>query len=125
VPGAWIGQTTPGGKILVPVDLAGRAGLLAVLTVYADGKTQGLETQFMWWSKNTSASPRQLRYEMQSNTPIPGNAALFDLADNRLAVVGASSAAEAGYERISASTAQTCSYSPPYLAEPVEALRSG
>jgi methyltransferase of ATP-grasp peptide maturase system len=41
VPGAWIEQTTLGGKILVPLDLAGRAGLLALLTVYADGKAEG------------------------------------------------------------------------------------
>jgi methyltransferase of ATP-grasp peptide maturase system len=41
VPSAWTGQTTPGGKILVPLDLAGRAGLLALLTVYADGKAEG------------------------------------------------------------------------------------
>ncbi len=41
VPGAWIDQTVPGGKILVPLDLAGRAGLLALLTVYADGKAEG------------------------------------------------------------------------------------
>jgi Protein-L-isoaspartate(D-aspartate) O-methyltransferase (PCMT) len=41
VPGAWIEQTTPGGKILIPLDLAGRAGLLALLTVYADGKADG------------------------------------------------------------------------------------
>lgn len=41
VPGAWIEQTMPSGKILVPLDLAGRAGLLALLTVYADGKAEG------------------------------------------------------------------------------------
>jgi SAM-dependent methyltransferase len=41
VPGAWIDQTALGGKILVPLDLAGRAGLLALLTVYADGKAEG------------------------------------------------------------------------------------
>lgn len=52
VPGAWIGQTTPGGKILVPLDLAGRAGLLALLTVYSDGKAEGR------FSPTTAASCR-------------------------------------------------------------------
>ena len=41
VPGAWIEQTALGGKILVPLDLAGRAGLLALLTVFEDGKAEG------------------------------------------------------------------------------------
>lgn len=41
VPGAWIEQTTPGGKILVPLDLTGSAGLLALLTVDADGTAEG------------------------------------------------------------------------------------
>jgi protein-L-isoaspartate O-methyltransferase len=41
VPGAWIEQTTPGGKILVAVDLVGRAGPLALLTVDAHGKAEG------------------------------------------------------------------------------------
>jgi len=41
VPGAWIQQTTPGGKILVPLDLTGSAGLLALLTVDADGTAEG------------------------------------------------------------------------------------
>jgi methyltransferase of ATP-grasp peptide maturase system len=41
VPGALIEQTTPGGKILVPLDLSGRAGLLALLTVSATGKAEG------------------------------------------------------------------------------------
>lgn len=41
VPSSWINQTALGGKILVPLDLAGRAGLLALLTVYAGGKAEG------------------------------------------------------------------------------------
>lgn len=41
VPRAWIEQTTPGGKILVPLDLHGRGGLLAVLTVKGDGTAEG------------------------------------------------------------------------------------
>lgn len=41
LPGAWIDHTVLGGTILVPLDLAGRAGLLAVLTVYANGKAEG------------------------------------------------------------------------------------
>jgi methyltransferase of ATP-grasp peptide maturase system len=41
VPGAWLQQTTPGGKVLVPLDLAGSAGLLALLTVDPDGKAEG------------------------------------------------------------------------------------
>lgn len=41
VPDAWIEQTAPGGKILVPLDLVGRGGLLAVLTVYPNGAAEG------------------------------------------------------------------------------------
>ncbi|MGH3794035.1 MAG: ATP-grasp peptide maturase system methyltransferase [Pseudonocardiaceae bacterium] len=41
VPDAWIEQTAPGGKILVPLDLVGRAGLLAVLTVHPNGTAEG------------------------------------------------------------------------------------
>lgn len=41
VPDVWIEQTVPGGKILIPLDLVGRAGLLALLTVHTDGKTEG------------------------------------------------------------------------------------
>lgn len=41
VPSEWIEQTAIGGKILVPLDLVGRAGLLALLDVYADGKAEG------------------------------------------------------------------------------------
>lgn len=41
VPGAWIDQTVPGGKILVPLDLAGSAGLMALLTVNSAGTAQG------------------------------------------------------------------------------------
>ncbi|MGI9002394.1 MAG: methyltransferase domain-containing protein [Pseudonocardia sp.] len=41
VPGVWIDQTVRGGKILVPLDLAGRAGLLALLITYANGKAEG------------------------------------------------------------------------------------
>jgi protein-L-isoaspartate O-methyltransferase len=41
VPSAWIQQSTPYGKILVPLDLTGSAGLLALLTVDTDGKAEG------------------------------------------------------------------------------------
>jgi methyltransferase of ATP-grasp peptide maturase system len=41
VPGAWIDQTVSGGKILLPLDLAGSAGLMALLTVDSDGTAQG------------------------------------------------------------------------------------
>ncbi|MGH4017250.1 MAG: ATP-grasp peptide maturase system methyltransferase [Pseudonocardiaceae bacterium] len=41
VPEAWIEQTAPGAKILLPLDLIGRAGLLALLTVDGDGKAEG------------------------------------------------------------------------------------
>lgn len=41
VPGAWIDQTVPGGKILVPLDLVGSAGLMALLTVDSAGIAQG------------------------------------------------------------------------------------
>lgn len=41
VPGTWIEQTTPGGKILIPLDLTGSAGLLALLTIDSDGKAEG------------------------------------------------------------------------------------
>ncbi|MGH3567580.1 MAG: methyltransferase domain-containing protein [Pseudonocardia sp.] len=42
VPGEWIEQTAIGGKILVPLDLAGGAGLLALLNIDTDGKAEGL-----------------------------------------------------------------------------------
>lgn len=41
VPDAWIEQTRPGGKILIPLDLIGRAGLLVPLTVDENGKAEG------------------------------------------------------------------------------------
>lgn len=41
VPGAWIEQTASGGKILVPLNLAGSAGLLALLTVGPGGTAEG------------------------------------------------------------------------------------
>jgi len=41
VPGAWIDQTALGGKVLVPLDLAGSAGLMALLTVNSSGTAQG------------------------------------------------------------------------------------
>lgn len=41
LPDAWIEQTAPDAKILLPLDLVGRAGLLVLLTVDADGKAEG------------------------------------------------------------------------------------
>lgn len=41
VPDAWVKQTAPGAKILLPLDLIGRAGLLVLLTVDVDGKAEG------------------------------------------------------------------------------------
>lgn len=41
LPRAWREQTTPGGTILLPLDLTGRGGLLAHLEVDAAGVAQG------------------------------------------------------------------------------------
>lgn len=42
VPDPWIEQATPGAKILLPLDLVGRAGLLVLLTVDANGTAEGI-----------------------------------------------------------------------------------
>ncbi|MHA6780681.1 ATP-grasp peptide maturase system methyltransferase [Pseudonocardia saturnea] len=41
VPTAWTEQTRPGGRMIVPLDLAGRGGLLAALDVTAPGRAHG------------------------------------------------------------------------------------
>ncbi|MFD2419607.1 methyltransferase domain-containing protein [Amycolatopsis pigmentata] len=57
VPGAWIAQTVPGAKILMPVDLTGRAGLLVLLTTDGTGLAQGHFLSHQGWFMATRANP--------------------------------------------------------------------
>jgi methyltransferase of ATP-grasp peptide maturase system len=41
IPSAWLEQTKPGGRLVVPLDLAGRGGLLAALDLVEPGVAQG------------------------------------------------------------------------------------
>jgi methyltransferase of ATP-grasp peptide maturase system len=41
IPSAWLEQTTPGGRLVVPLDLAGRGGLIAALDLVEPGVARG------------------------------------------------------------------------------------